>query len=768
MSVPLPVPAAAPVPLVAPGAVVAVVPPEAARGMGRGGVAVDPQEWALVQRGNRTHLHQRRAASSNAVAVPANNNNTHLSNNNHQHSTETASPTVILRHFASTESISGSESGDALYPSSPDSDTNVQIFEYLRTNCRTEEYVDKIVPSIVKDPRRLKDMPELSRTLTRLPEGSAPEKDILEDLGHKSVLDEEEADEDAAEAARRAACKASSVVSLPVHLLRYLDESRCTTPHPPRRRLSSLSLSSLSSLSHRLPLPRHLRQLTVKNIKLSLGKLCRRRTVVITESDPTYKVAYLGNVLTGWAKGEGCAEKPLSTLWKNYTSSSKPDVNMKVAVTRSGLKATTREHGLTEYWSHRITHCAAPPAFPRVFCWVYRHEGRKLKQELRCHAVLCAREDQARRMAQQLTERLALALLEFRRDKQCREQARLSLANALHDNPSLPQRKLLLSTGASNYRPPLERSKSAPKLGSIEEAAEEDEAGDVLVFGHPRTVARFLRDERLASVRRQRFRDSLRRKIANRLAEEAEDALPEDVMREDPRREVLTVVRVNSIEEEPDPEPAPPEERAAPVPLQALQQQLVGPSAAGAAAPSPASPAAVQARVQALSLLDGEDAGDAVESDEGSSSLQSISSDGAMSATLSHSHSRTDSGEDFCLGADASKTSRLHLHGHLHHRHDPHEDDGLVVSWEGGAVDGERDDFDDNVSDESGYVEAPSEALLRCHGLSQGLGGLGHGLGQDKARPKACVAPASVPAASLPILASARPLRPALRQGLQV
>ena len=34
---------------------------------------------------------------------------------------------------------------------------------------------------------------------------------------------------------------------------------------------------------------------------------------------------------------------------------------------------------------------------------------------------------------------------------------------------------MLLSTGASNYRPPLERSKSAPKLGSIEETIEEEE-----------------------------------------------------------------------------------------------------------------------------------------------------------------------------------------------------------------------------------------------------------------------------------------------------
>lgn len=46
----------------------------------------------------------------------------------------------------------------------------------------------------------------------------------------------------------------------------------------------------------------------------------------------------------------------------------------------------------------------------------------------------------------------------------------------------MPRRKILLSTGGNNYRPPLERSKSAPKLFAIEEdEAEEDdevEGGD--------------------------------------------------------------------------------------------------------------------------------------------------------------------------------------------------------------------------------------------------------------------------------------------------
>lgn len=56
-----------------------------------------------------------------------------------------------------------------------------------------------------------------------------------------------------------------------------------------------------------------------------------------------------------------------------------------------------------------------------------------------------------------------------------RQNARLSLANAVYEHPSLPRRKLLLSTGSHNYRPPLERSKSAPKLTAIEECDEEDE-----------------------------------------------------------------------------------------------------------------------------------------------------------------------------------------------------------------------------------------------------------------------------------------------------
>jgi hypothetical protein len=74
-----------------------------------------------------------------------------------------------------------------------------------------------------------------------------------------------------------------------------------------------------------------------------------------------------------------------------------------------------------------------------------------------------------------LQDNLKIALREFKREKINKQNARLSLAHAAEDNPSMPRRKILLSTGTSNYRPPLERSKSAPKLFAIEENIDEEE-----------------------------------------------------------------------------------------------------------------------------------------------------------------------------------------------------------------------------------------------------------------------------------------------------
>jgi len=73
-------------------------------------------------------------------------------------------------------------------------------------------------------------------------------------------------------------------------------------------------------------------------------------------------------------------------------------------------------------------------------------------------------------------------LREFKREKILKQNARLSLANAVYDNPSLPRRKIMLSVGGNNYRPPLERSKSAPKLMAIEEAIGEEEGDEIEVI----------------------------------------------------------------------------------------------------------------------------------------------------------------------------------------------------------------------------------------------------------------------------------------------
>jgi hypothetical protein len=70
------------------------------------------------------------------------------------------------------------------------------------------------------------------------------------------------------------------------------------------------------------------------------------------------------------------------------------------------------------------------------------------------------------------------ALVDFKKEKISRQNARLSLANSAYENPSMPYRKILLQTGSANYRPPVERGKAAPKLKVIEEVILEEEEED--------------------------------------------------------------------------------------------------------------------------------------------------------------------------------------------------------------------------------------------------------------------------------------------------
>jgi len=63
---------------------------------------------------------------------------------------------------------------------------------------------------------------------------------------------------------------------------------------------------------------------------------------------------------------------------------------MELTVCNSGLKVVTKEQGLTEYRAHRITYNVCPEQYPKLFVWVYKHEGKKLKVSLhlRCFFLM--------------------------------------------------------------------------------------------------------------------------------------------------------------------------------------------------------------------------------------------------------------------------------------------------------------------------------------------------------------------------------------------
>ena len=206
----------------------------------------------------------------------------------------------------------------------------------------------------------------------------------------------------------------------------------------------------------------------------------RRKNFTINDKQPTYKVRYLGNVQTALMRGDGCVDKPTAVLWKNFQGTTGGGLEMKLTVCSAGLKVHTKEQGLTEYHAHRISYCIAHPRFPKLFVWVYRHEGKRMKVELRCHAVLCKTEEKAQAMAVQLHEKLAFALNEFMKEKTRRQTTRLALqrTNSVPSSSSgisgMPMRTMFLRTG-KHFKPPVDRSTSAPKLGAISEGLEEEE-----------------------------------------------------------------------------------------------------------------------------------------------------------------------------------------------------------------------------------------------------------------------------------------------------
>ncbi|KAG9266468.1 protein FAM43A [Astyanax mexicanus] len=216
----------------------------------------------------------------------------------------------------------------------------------------------------------------------------------------------------------------------------------------------------------------------------------KRRKVKITGEDPTYTVLYLGNATTIQSKGDGCTDVAVSKIWAK-SDMGKSGTKMKLTVSSQGIRMVHSDERARRpghlYLLHRVTYCVADPRLPKIFAWIYRHELKHKAVMLRCHAVLVSKPEKAKAMALLLYQTSAAALAEFKRLKR-RDDARHQQQQLVGERtvPLVPLRKLL--NGQCCYRPPVERSRSAPKLGSITEDSLGEEAEE-------KASARFQGDE---------------------------------------------------------------------------------------------------------------------------------------------------------------------------------------------------------------------------------------------------------------------------------
>lgn len=211
----------------------------------------------------------------------------------------------------------------------------------------------------------------------------------------------------------------------------------------------------------------------------------KRKKLKITSEDPTYTVLYLGNATTIQSKGDGCTDVAVSKIW-GKSDMGKNGTKMRLTVSAQGIRMVhlddkTRRPGHL-YLLHRVTYCVADPRLPKIFAWIYRHEMKHKAVMLRCHAVLVSKPEKAKAMALLLYQTSATALAEFKRLKR-RDDARHQQQQLVGEQsiPLVPLRKLL--NGQCCYKPPVERSRSAPKLGSItEDSAGEQQEEKAMLF----------------------------------------------------------------------------------------------------------------------------------------------------------------------------------------------------------------------------------------------------------------------------------------------
>ncbi|XP_074046690.1 protein FAM43A [Macrotis lagotis] len=226
----------------------------------------------------------------------------------------------------------------------------------------------------------------------------------------------------------------------------------------------SLRYSALTSLARACP----------ESALARVGSMfrSRRKKVQISREAPSYGVLYLGNASTLQARGEGCTDLAVGKIWAK-SQAGRQGTKMRLSISAQGVRLVPADGAAPPrpghlYLLHRVTCGAAAPRLPRVFAWVYRHELKHKAVMLRCHAVLASRAAQAQAMALLLYQTSAAALAEFKRLKR-RDDARHQQRPAGGPGAPPPPLRRLLRPGPGCYKPPVERSRGAPKLGPITE-----------------------------------------------------------------------------------------------------------------------------------------------------------------------------------------------------------------------------------------------------------------------------------------------------------
>jgi hypothetical protein len=177
-------------------------------------------------------------------------------------------------------------------------------------------------------------------------------------------------------------------------------------------------------------------------------------------------------------------DKSVRILWENHLKhQGHAGIKMKLTLTQGGLKVTTRDHGLTEYYGHRI-HLVKSHAHinPKLIVWVYQHVGKNLKSEIRCHAALCEKVKHCKIIESLLNDKLQQTFQEYKREKKRMQNSRLcNTKNGGFLLNQMENKKKVFRVMTHNYKPPVQHGMcSAPKLDDVIEE-DEEEYNEVLV-----------------------------------------------------------------------------------------------------------------------------------------------------------------------------------------------------------------------------------------------------------------------------------------------